>query len=255
METNSLQLRLLVTAIVLLAMWHPVADAAFTERFDTVVNEKITGPSRFWEVQPTPFLWARRGNIEKGGRAAPADRYSMTLSSSSGFGALPPMVAETALLDWDGTNTTLSFFHLLKYRDCPDTAPVVQLAWSTDRQSWTVLWNSSGSWSDANQWVGVRVPLPVSAATPQIALKWINNDEGTGTYMKIRCSEAYLDDIVFPAKAPTSDNMGLGKAAGPLESDSFECKACKDVCVPVLQREAEDRAAASNVLGRPGLGG
>jgi hypothetical protein len=102
--------------------------------------------------------------------------------------------------------------------------------------------------------LGVRVQLPLSASTPKFALKWINNDEGTGEFMKIRCSEAHLDDIVFPAEPPTSDNMGLGKAAEPLEYDSLECKTCKDVCIPVVQREAEDRAAASNVLGRPASG-
>jgi hypothetical protein len=37
------QVQLLATALVLLNMWHHVANASFTERFDTVVNEKITG--------------------------------------------------------------------------------------------------------------------------------------------------------------------------------------------------------------------
>jgi hypothetical protein len=184
--------------------------------------------------------------MEKCGRAAPGDhRYYMTFNSPS---------PETLVLNWDGANTTLSFFYLLKYQNCP-IAPVVQLAWSADRTCWAVLWNSSGSWFDASQWVGVRLQLPVSAAAPYpFALKWIKDDTETGLDTKRRCGGAYVDDIDFPATLPTSDTMGLGNAAGPLESDSLECGTCKDVCVPALQRDAEDRAAASNVLGRPGLG-
>jgi hypothetical protein len=51
---------LLVIALLFLSTWHHATDAAFTERFDTVVNEKTSATStssyRSWSVQPTPFL-------------------------------------------------------------------------------------------------------------------------------------------------------------------------------------------------------
>ena len=117
-----------------------------------------------------------------------------------------------------------------------------------------MLWNSSLSWYQVNQWYGVRVHLPVSAATPQFALKWVNTNQGmdkgeTPLPAREECTSVHIDNIVFPAKPPTAENLGLGLGT------SQGCETCKDVCLPLLQTpgEAEDRVAAGSILGRPGL--
>lgn len=170
-----------------------------------------------------------------------------------------PKVAETFLLDWDGSNTTLQFFVNLQdtsaSSSCPTTAPKVTVSWSPDRITWQPLWNSSGKWVDTNQWIGVRVPLPLSAAAaPRFAVKWVNTDPGSAYHIpgSNPCTVAYIDDITFPARPPTAANMGLGKPPGRLPADSEECSPCLHQCRLLLSGLVFNKAV-QDALGRAGL--
>ena len=71
------------------------------------------------------------------------------------------------------------------------------------------------------------------------------------------CEFVVVIDVVIVTFLWLCENPHLGqeKGTGPLARDSQGCETCKDVCLSLLQREAEDRAAASGVLGRPGWAG
>jgi hypothetical protein len=184
MAKSCFRMPLLLSVLFLLTTWRHTTDAAFTEYFrviQTKVVSNVTSTRKY--IQATPFLWVQRGSMEQGGRAAPNDRYSLLLAVTSDGLSQTTMAAVTELLIWDGSNTTLSFFYLVQPHPPmlgtnPDTPTKVQLGWSTNGRNWTLLWNSSLSWYETNQWYGVRVRLPVSAATPQFALKWVNTDQG-----------------------------------------------------------------------------
>jgi hypothetical protein len=184
-----------------------------------------------------------------------------------------PAVAETVPLQWDGASTSLEFFYYLEEKtgdsfesSCPKTTPIVTLSWAPGTESaqaqingssskWQPLWNSSGSWADSNQWIGVRVPLPAAAtALPQssFAFRWENTEPGTGMMVNY-CAIVYLDDITFPAQIPTADNLGMGVApSSRLPADSTQCKACSDLCSYVLRTPDK---IFNEAMGRAGLGG
>ena len=191
--------------------------------------------------------------------------------------AAKPRVAETMPLQWDGTTTSLEFFYYFQdagdssESSCPKTAPIVTLSWAPGTQAqagtgsssnssggnWQPLWNSSGSWADSNQWIGVRLPLPAAATiSPQsfYAFRWENTDPGTGVTRNY-CAVAYLNDITFPAQPPTADNLGVGVGPGSrLPAESTQCQACCDLCGLVLSLAATDKLT-QDALGRAGLGG
>lgn len=133
MAKSCFRMPLLLSALVLLTTWRQTTDAAFTEYFgviQTKVVSNVTSTSKY--MQATPFLWVQRGSIEKGGRAAPDDHYSLLLAVNSDYSSQTPRAAVTELLNWDGSNTTLSFFYLVRPHPpmggtCPDTPTKVQL--------------------------------------------------------------------------------------------------------------------------------
>lgn len=132
------QLPALLLAVLLLLAAVGSSTAAFTETFTESSNaQALTAPDT------TPFLWAVKGDVTSPGRGPVDPKATPRMISSSDnkmmlgstFGGDKAKVAETVLLNWDGTNTTLQFF--VHVRDtgastsfCPSTAPRVLVSWS-----------------------------------------------------------------------------------------------------------------------------
>jgi hypothetical protein len=253
----------LLAVLLCAALMATPSTAAFTE-----IVQRPSSPVTFFYAG-TPFLWAIKGDTASVGRG-PMDPHSSSAGSSLNsddnmltlggeHGNTKPKVAETVLLDWDGSNTTLQFFVNLRHSpssECPSVVPKVTFSWSPDRIARQPLWNSSGKWVDTNQWVGVRLTLPLSAATPRFAVKWVNTDPGSLDQLSLfgsnPCTVAYIDDITFPAQPPTAVNMGLGKPPGRLPKDSQECSYCLNLCHFLISQQPFNKAV-DDFLGRPGL--
>jgi hypothetical protein len=153
-------------------------------------------------------------------------------------------VAETSLLDWDGTSTTLSFSFCI-YHDWCKTAPGdLTLQWSVDATEWQILWNKSFVDLPSKRSSSLRaapvtlcplqavsVAVPVNVTAPRFAVKWVHRDLGErDSSSSDPCSVTLLDDITLPAQAPTAANMAFVRAAIAPDATAESCSACTTLC-------------------------
>jgi hypothetical protein len=250
----------LLAVLLSAALMATPSTAAFTETFARPAIAKTDVTSL--QEPYTPFLWAVKGDLLSQGRGPVDPKESSNMMSMQDnmmmlggqYYSPKPKAAQTVLLDWDGSNTSLQFFlmvHDTASISCDKAFPQVAVAWTSDNVTWQPLWNSSFDRVDTHQWIGVRVPLPLSAAAaPRFAVKWVNTDPGESLTHNA-CTAACIDDITFTAQPPTAANMGFGKPPGQLPADSDECKTCDKLCGLLLANQAIDKLTQES-LGRFG---
>jgi hypothetical protein len=198
------------------------------------------------QVTPLTVQWTTTGpravfvsGGTSGAAATPTD-YNMKLSRKH-------PVAETALLDWDGTSATLNFsvcVYYSSYDRCKTAPGNLTLLWSVDAIEWQPLWNKTfvnlpekrSSGLSATSGVmcplkTVSVAMPVGVTTPRFAAKWVHRDLGErDSSTSDPCSVTLLDDITLPAQAPTAANIAYGRAALAPDATVESCSACTSLC-------------------------
>jgi hypothetical protein len=228
-----------VAALLLLVATCQLCSGLVEESFNTTAengsdNEHVI-----------PDLWtqtgqvlSRDGNGTASGKLPQADTsygsssfwqrgYNMKLERAN-------PAAETVLLDWDGTTTNLTFGACVHRQECPTTPGNLSLLWCNDSFLWEPLWNYTlpnplRQWCN---WANVTVPVPITAATPRFAFKWVLRD--ATNMSSTGCSALLLDNITFPVQIPTAANLQYGFAPPAFNATVATCTACKNLCPSVM---------------------
>lgn len=165
--------------------------AAFIESFAPGSPDSPTAPKNH-----LPRLWQQLADVADGGRGPENSRgFVMVLSKDH-------PAAETVLLAWDKTSPADLVFFASRFDDLNDRAcmATVRVLYSTDAITWSKLWEQDVREWDPKGFEAVSLTLPLGEGTvTKFAVKWTYTQAGS-----LNCYRISLDDISFPAEAPSA---------------------------------------------------
>lgn len=227
-----------VAALLLLVATCQLCSGTVEESFNT------TAESGTDNEHVIPYLWTQTGHMQStegngtaSGKLPQAEGSSSIWRRDNGYNMKlerPNPAAETVLLDWDGTTTNLTFGACVYRQECPTTPGNISVLWSHDSFVWEPLWNYTlpnplRQWCN---WANVTVPVPITAATPRFAFKWVLQD--ATPMSNSGCSALLLDNITLPVQPPTAANLQYGFPPPAPNATVAACAACKALCPSVM---------------------
>lgn len=161
-------------------VWVARSSAGFTESFQP--SDEADSKAMM------SGLWQQYGTISTGdGRGAGTNKAAMKLTGDH-------PAAETVLLTWDGTQSTLDFWYYLN-EACDKGS--LKVSMSCDSKDWFPVMLMKTADMQPNAYNIARVRLPLNATCRAFAVRWDFKISNCYSYIAI-----WLDDITFPAQAP-----------------------------------------------------